>query len=221
MVRLSPRLSKRVQVKDANKRLVYKKMNSYYQVIAADTQGALGSNPHGAAADEILAWRNRPMWDALRSGMGSGARKQPLMVAATTAEDNPTSFAANMHNEMERVQEDPPRAPHIFTFLRNTPQDADPWDGKNWFHVNPALGDFLSLKAMREEALEAKNDPTAEQSFKQFRLNMWIRAATRWMPLYTASAGKLWTAPDDGRPALLGRTCYGGLNLSAKFDFTS
>lgn len=223
MVRLSPRLSKRVQVKEANKRLVYKRTNSYYQVIAADAQGALGSNPHGVAADEILAWRNRSMWDALRTGMGSGARKQPLMVAATTAGDDPNSFAANMHNEMVRVQDDPSRAPHIFTFLRNTPADADPWDEKHWKHANPALGDFLSLKSMREEALEARNDPTAEKAFRQFRLNMWVRAATRWMPmpLYVASAGELWTAPDDGRPALLGRTAYGGLDLSAKFDLTA
>ncbi|MFE7462264.1 terminase large subunit [Nocardiopsis terrae] len=223
MVRLSPKLSKRVQVKDANKRLVYKKTNSYYQVIAADAQGALGSNPHGVAADEILAWRNRSMWDALRSGMGSGARKQPLMVAATTAGDNPNSFAANMHNEMERVQDDPDRAPHMFTFLRNTPQDADPWDEKHWFHANPALGDFLSLKSMREEALEAKNEPTAEQAFKQFRLNMWVRAATRWMPmpLYNAAPGDTWDTPEDGRESLLGRTCYGGLDLSAKFDLTA
>ncbi|QVJ00338.1 phage terminase small subunit P27 family [Nocardiopsis eucommiae] len=206
MVRLSPKLSKRVQVKDANKRLVYKRTNSYYQVIAADAQGALGSNPHGVAADEILAWRNRSMWDALRTGMGSEARTQPLMVAATTAGDNPNSFAANMHNEMERIQDDPSRAPHIFTFLRNTPQDADPWDEKHWKHANPALGDFLSLKSMREEALEARNDPTAEKAFRQFRLNQWVRAATRWMPmpLYVASAGSCGPHPTKGAPRCSG-----------------
>ena len=46
--------------------------------------------------------------------------------------------------EMQKIHDEPDRSPHTFVFLRNTDHDADPWVEKNWYHANPALGDFLS-----------------------------------------------------------------------------
>jgi len=223
MVTLSPILAARLTVKEYNRRIVDERTGSVYEVIAADAKGALGSNPSGVGADEILAWRDRSMWDAQRSGMGSGARAQPLMVAATTAGNDPNGFAAGMHAEMVRVLEDPQRSPHVFAFVRNTPQDADPWDEVNWPHANPALGDFLSWEAMRQEALEAQNDPAAENSFRQFRLNQWVAQSSRWMPmhLYRAAAGDVWPTPTWHRDMFRGRTAYGGFDLSAISDLTA
>lgn len=219
MVELSPILRKRLVVRRPVKRIFDPATNSVYQVIAADAAGALGSNPSGVAADEILAWRDRSMWDAMRTGMGSGARRQPLMVAATTAGNDPTGFAAGMHAEMQRVQDDAARQPHVFAYLRNTPRDADPFDEANWYHANPALGDFLSLSGMREAALEAKSDPGSENAFRQFRLNQWVQQTTRFIPLH------LWDAcagdgPVDADP-LAGKRCWGGLDLSSKLDMTA
>lgn len=223
MVQLSPVLSRRLRIKEANKRIVDPKTASFYQVIAADAAGALGYNPHGVAADEILAWRKRDLWDAMETGMGSGARKQPLMIAATTAGNDPQSFAAHMHNEMQRIADTPDRSPHTFVYLRNTPDDADPWDEETWRIANPALGDFLSLEKFRQAANDARNAPEKENAFRQFRLNQWVRQATRWMPmhLYEACPGDVWSHPDEAREALLGREAWGGLDLSAKFDLTA
>jgi phage terminase large subunit-like protein len=223
MVQLSPLLNRRLTIRAHLKRIIDTKTNSFYQVIAADAAGALGSNPSGVAADEILAWRDRGMWDAQRTGMGSGARRQPMLAAATTAGNDPAGFAAAMHAEMQRVADDPERAPHVFVYMRNTPREADPFDEKNWPHANPALGDFLSIEAMRKEALEAKNDPAAENSFRQFKLNQWVNQATRWMPmhLYKATSGELWLNPDWGRDALKGRVAWAGFDLAAKMDLCS
>lgn len=223
MVQLSPVLSRRLIIRSHIKRIIDPKTNSFYQVIAADAAGALGSNPSGVAADEILAWRDRSMWDAQRTGMGSGARRQPMLAAATTAGNDPSGFAAAMHAEMQRVADDPNRTPHVFAYMRNTPKDADPFDEANWTHANPALGDFLSVEAMRKEALEAKNDPAAENGFRQFRLNQWVNQTTRWMPmhLYKQTSGDLWLNPDWARGELKGRTAWAGFDLAAKMDLTS
>jgi phage terminase large subunit-like protein len=223
MVTLSPILSRRLDIKQVNKRIVDRKTASVYAVIAADAAGALGSNPSGVAADEILAWRDRSMWDAMRTGMGSGARRQPMMVAATTAGNDPGGFAAKMHDEMARIAEDPARAPHVFVYIRNLPKDADVWDEKNWHYPNPALGDFLSMESLRTQALEAKNDPSAENAYRQFRMNQWQAQASRWMPmhLYKSSSGEPWMTPDQRRDELKGRVAYCGLDLAAKFDLTA
>ena len=216
MVRLSPVLSRRCTVKTHVKRIIDTKSNSYYQVIAADAAGALGSNPSGVAADEILAWRDRSMWDALRTGMGSGARRQPLMVAATTAGNDSASFAADMHGQMVRTV-DTGRPEHVFAYIRNTPREADPWDESQWPYANPALGDFLSLPAMRQEAEEARESRPAENAFRQFRLNQWVQQATRWLRLdeWDATAGTV----DES--SLRGRRMWGGLDLAAVSDLSA
>lgn len=221
MVQLSPVLAKRLVLKLHEKRIVDPKTGSYYEVIAADAAGNLGHNPHGIVFDEVLTQRNGDLWNSLRTGMGT--RAQPLMAAATTPGSDPSSWCGVMHNEMLKVVEQPERAPHQFIYLRNTPMDADPWDEENWKHANPALGDFLTIQALRDEAMEARNDPTKENAWRQLRLAQWVHQAFRWMPmhLWDACTGDVWATPDWGRKQLAGKVAWFGMDLAAKFDLTA
>jgi phage terminase large subunit-like protein len=221
MVHLSPLLSARLKINKQAKRIYDIQTGSYYEVTAADAGGNLGHNPHGVVFDEVLTQKSPDLWNAMRTGMG--AREQALMVAATTAGDDPQSFGKGEHDEMQKVADDPERARHVFVYMRNLPQDADPWDEALWHLANPALGDFLSLSALRDEAQEAKNDPSKENAFRQFRLNQWVSQASRWMPmhLWDKCTGDLWMKPDWGRHELLGRPAYAGFDLAAKFDLTA
>ncbi|AUS34611.1 hypothetical protein C1M55_28185 [Rhodococcus qingshengii] len=223
MIRLSPPLAKLIKITPHNRRANYIRKNSIYRVIASDAGGALGSNPSGVAADEILAWKNGDMWTALRTGMGSGARKQPMFIAATTAGNDSESFGGLQHAEMVRIADDPTRSPHIFVYLRNTPKDADPWDEKNWYFANPALGSFLSLDGMRKQANEARNDPTKENAFRQFKLNQWVNQAFRWMPLhlYDENIGDVYETAKEAREVFAGRECWLGMDLAARQDLTA
>jgi phage terminase large subunit-like protein len=221
MVMLSPLLSGRLKINKQAKRIYDLQTGSYYEVVAADAGGNLGHNPHGVVFDEVLTQKNSDLWNAMRTGMG--AREQALMVAATTAGDDPQSFGKSEHDEMQKVADDPLRAPHVFVFMRNLPQDADPWDEALWFIPNPALGQFLSMQSLRDEAQEAKNDPSKENAFRQFRLNQWVSQSTRWMPmhLWDACTGELWLNPDWRREELRDRVGYAGFDLAAKFDLTA
>ncbi len=221
MVKLSPLLRQRLGLNRASRRIFNEQTGSYYRTVTRDAAGELGLNPHGIIFDEVIAQPDGELWNALRTGMG--ARAQPLMLALTTAGNDPSGFGAVMHAEMAKVAEDPARAPHVFVFIRNTPTDADPWDENNWYEANPALGDFLSIETLRQEAQEARNDPRAENAFRQFRLNQWVQQVTRWMPLHLwdACLGEVAPNADWLIPKLEGRTCYGGLDLSARFDLSS
>jgi hypothetical protein len=95
MVQLSPALSSRLLVRKNPARIVMESTYSYYEVLSSDAGGNLGHNPHAILFDEIIAQRDHTLWDAMRTGMG--ARSQPLMIAATTAGDDPSSFAAQTH----------------------------------------------------------------------------------------------------------------------------
>jgi phage terminase large subunit-like protein len=226
MVELSPVLQRRLKIYKLPRRIIDEHTASSFETIAGDSAGNLGHNPHGAILDEVLAQRDAGLWTALRTAQG--ARLQPLLAAATTAGDDPNSFGKAEHDEMVRILEDPKRAPHIFAYIRSLPADADPWDEANWYHSNPALGDFLSIESLREEAQEARNDPAKENGFRQFRLNQWVSQSVRWMPMHIwdNNVGDqpnlgLWPTPDWGRKHLLKRTAYAGLDLAAKFDLTA
>ena len=197
------------------------KTGSFYEAIAADAAGNLGHNPHGIVFDEVLTQPNGELWDALRTGMGT--RRQPMLVAATTPGDDPASWCGGMHTEMQKIADEPDRTPHTYVYLRNTPDDADPFDEQNWTYPNPALGDFLTLSSLRDEALEAKNEPAKQNAFRQYRLAQWVRQTTRWMPmhLWDEGIGEPWPTPDWGRDKLKGRTAWFGMDLAAKFDLTA
>ncbi|MFF0498544.1 terminase large subunit domain-containing protein [Nocardia aobensis] len=228
MVRLQPVLSKRLKIIAHKKRIYDAKTNSFYQVIAADAGGALGSNPSGVGADEICAWHDGGMWDSMRTGMGSGARRQPMMIAATTAGTDTESFAGKMHRELlgnwEKSDDDPSKLKHIFCFIRNTPMDADPFDEENWHWGSPALrSGFLSIESFRKQAAEAKSNPLLENGFRVLKLNQWTTQAVRWMPmhLFDESAGTKYSTAQEARDAFTGRDCWFGLDLAARQDLTA
>lgn len=221
MIHLSPLLSSRLRINKQAKRIYDVTTGSYYEATASDSAGNLGHNPHGIVFDEVLTQKNSDLWNAMRTGMG--ARDQPLMVAATTAGDDPQSFAKQEHDEMLKILEDPERAPHILVYIRNLPADADPWDESLWHLANPALGEFLSMQSLRDEAMEAKNDVSKENAFRQFRLNQWQSQSSRWMPmhLWDKCTGDLWLNPHWHNKEHHGRVAYAGFDLAAKFDLTA
>lgn len=238
---LSPKLKARLQYNKNSRRLFDESTASYYEIITADPLGELGHGPHGFVLDEVLSQRNGDLWEAMRTALGT--RTQPLLIATSTETNDPHSFGADMIDEAEAIMYDPARAPHILSYVRKLPStdekleelqrhfaghpdlpvSTDHFDERNWKWPNPGLDDFKSREAMREMALEAKNEPRKENSFRQFQLNQRVAQATRWMPmqLYHACSGDIWLSRDAHRENFRGRTAYCGLDLAAKFDLVA
>ena len=216
MMTLSPVLSKRLKENKAARKIKDITNDAcYYEIIAGDALGELGHNPHGFVMDEVLSQPNRDLWDALRTA--AGARAQAMFLAITTETNDDSSFGARMIDEAEGYQTHPESAPHILSWVRKTPMHADPWDESNWAQANPALGTFKSITEMRTQASEAKKDPEKENSFRQFQLNQRVQQVTRWMPMIRWDANKGILSEDD----LIGRSCFGGLDLASTIDMSS
>jgi phage terminase large subunit-like protein len=227
MVELSPVLSKRLEIVDSRKRIIDHKTNSVYAVLPGDAGGALGTNPSAVLFDEVLTQKDRDLYDAMRQGFGT--RRNPLLVAATTASYTSAKFCLEEHEFSQRVEADQSIAPSRFVFMRNTPKDWD-WQDEGqpadvatgrkatgWYWSNPGLGDFLNIATLRNEAQEAKEQPSAQNAFRVFRLNQWVSQASRWldMAIWDQNAGMV------DRTALKGRQCVGGLDLASTSDFTA
>jgi phage terminase large subunit-like protein len=244
MTQLSPALSRRLVHNKNARRLIDEKSGSHYEILTADAEGELGHNPHAFNLDEVLSQPDGSMWEAMTTA--AGARLQELLYATTTETDDDSSFGADLIDEAEKTQDDPARAPHVFSFVRKLPHSQDeldrlhetfpghphlpvsldPFDEANWKWPNPALDQFKSRDAMRRQALDAKNDPAKENGFRQFQTNQRVQQKFRWMPmhLYRASGGDandIWLKPDYHRDRLKGRPAWAGFDLAARSDLTA
>jgi phage terminase large subunit-like protein len=212
MVALSPPLAARLDVARGVRRIYDETTNSFFSVAAGDAMGALGPSPHGAYIDELLAQPSRDLYDALRTGFG--ARSQPILVLATTADNDPAGFAAQERRWSERVTEDPELDHARLVVLYAAPKDADWTDPATWALANPALGDYLDPRILRGECKKAVANPAEERAFRQYRLNQQTSAIGRAIEL---------AAWDAAPPALElpGRPCYAGLDLASTIDLAS
>ena len=71
-----------------------------------------------------------------------------------------------------------------------------------------------SVTAAYRKALET---PADENMFRQLRLNQWVKQSTRWMQMDKWDACSFAVNEEE----LLGRECYGGLDLSSSTDITA
>lgn len=218
MVELSPSLSKHFKVYPTNKRIAYLKTASFYRVIAADAMGNLGQNPHGILFDEVIAQPNGELWSALKTGFGT--RRQPLMVAATTAGPETADFALQEHEFSLQVERDPSLDPRRYVFIRNLPKDADWTDEALYGEPNPALGIFLRPQVLRDELTVAKNNPREERQFRMFRLNQWQSGGLEgWEGAENWNVGRNVGIVDESK--LKGKPCWGGIVAASATDIAS
>ncbi len=216
MVRMCPALSKRVKILDATKRLIYQKTNSIYQVLSADVGNKHGFNTHGVVFDELHTQPNRKLFDVMTKGSGD-ARMQPLYFLITTAGDNQNSICWEVHQKALDIIDGRKTDPTFYPVIYGAAQEDDWTNPKVWKKANPSLGITVSMEKVKAAFESAKQNPAEENSFRQLRLNQWVKQAVRWMPMDKWDACSFAVDPE----ALRGRVCYGGLDLSSSTDITA
>ena len=216
MVEQCPALKKRIKPVMSVKRLVYKPTNSFYQVLSAEAYTKHGLNVHAVIFDELHSQPNRELFDVMTKGSGD-ARTQPLFFLITTAGTDRHSVCFEQHQKAEDILQGRKTDPTFYPVIYGASDDAD-WSSEDvWRKANPSLGHTIDIEKVRNAYLSAKDNPAEENIFRQLRLNQWVKQSTRWMQM------EKWDAcafPVDERE-LLGRECYGGLDLSSSIDITA
>lgn len=216
MVDQCPALKKRVKPIMSTKRLVYQPTNSYYQVLSAEAYTKHGLNCHGVIFDELHSQPNRDLFDVMTKGSGD-ARRQPLFFLITTAGTDRNSVCFEQHQKAEDLIAGRKIDPSFYPVIYGIPEEADWGDEANWYKANPSLGHTIDIEKVRIAYLSAKENPAEENTFRQLRLDQWVRQSVRWMPMDKWDACAF---PVDPK-ALYGRDCYAGLDLSTTSDITA
>lgn len=216
MVDQCPALKKRIKPVLSRKRLIYMPTNSIYKVVSSDVKNKHGFNVSGCIFDELHAQPNRDLWDVMTKGAGD-ARDQPLTLALTTAGDDETSICYEQHMKALDIIEGRKISRNFYGKIYGLTQDDDWEDEKNWYKANPSLGYTVTIDKVRKAYEDAKGNPVDEAKFKQLRLNIWGEKALAWMKMTDWDANNEIVDPRQ----LIGRECYGGLDLSSTLDLTA
>ncbi len=148
MVEQCSALKNRIKLMASNKRMVYKPLNSYYQVLSADAFTKHGLNVHGVIFDELHSQPNRKLYDVMTHGSGD-ARKQPLYFLITTAGTDTHSICYEVHQKAKDILEGRKKDVSFYPVVYGADESEDWTSSKVWRKANPSLGITVDRKTAR------------------------------------------------------------------------
>lgn len=211
-------------VKTLASKIVHPASGSYFQAVASVGDLLHGANVHGAVIDELHVHKTRDVVDAVETG--TGARRQPLIVAITTADEGkPGTIYAEKREYVEKLA----RGVFVdYTFFGVVWGAAEseralnemglsPFSEEAQRRANPGFGVSPTKAFLAAEAASAKESPAKLARYLRLHLGIRTKQATRFIRLedWDASAG----AVDE--QLLAGRECHGGLDMGSVSDLTA
>jgi phage terminase large subunit-like protein len=216
MWRVNPFLQKHLKVIDSTKRVVHKFDGSTYEAIAAEAGGQFGMGLTLCVYDELAQAKNRELYDALMTSLGS--ETEPLMMIISTQAPNDQHLLSELIDYGERVNQGVIFDPSFVCHLHTVPIEARIDDESQWKKANPGIGDYRDRRELRDAVKRAIEMPSQESTVRVYYLNQRVRAEMPYLTrgVYEKNAGLVDEAIfRDGRPV------YGGLDLSARTDLTA
>lgn len=216
MVKRSPWLSEIIEPKDSIKTLVCHSTGSSLRVISRDAGSAEGPSYSFVFCDELHAWPDRKLFDALR--YSGRSRPQPLLCTITTAGERRQSICWEQHEYTEKVAADPSLDPRFYGKIYGAKTDGsdDYFDPAVWRRVNPGMGITMTEEDFAADAREAKNSASKLNSFLRYGLGVWTSSDVRWL-----TPDQITSCMGDWEQPLAGRDFWAGLDLASTFDTTA
>jgi len=194
--------------------LAYLKKGGFFRPISAD-DGASGPRPHIALLDEIHEHKNGRIVEFMRAG--TKGRNQALIFMITNSGSDKTSVCWDYHEYARQVCEGSIKDDTFFGYVCSLDEGDDPFkDETCWDKVNPSLGVTISREYLEEQVREARGMPSKEALVRRLNFCQWTDAENPWISY------DVWVdARDEEEIDLVGRRCWGGLDLSSTQDLTA
>ncbi|MEM7619776.1 MAG: terminase TerL endonuclease subunit [Pseudomonadota bacterium] len=220
MVNYSPTLPEHLELFKTS--IYCPSLNSGIYPLSGKPEGKHGKNPSFIIGDEVHEWVDGQLYSFLATGMA--ARSQPVEFLITTAGKR-QGFGFEFHNKMRKISEGVVDEPETLV-VRYGADFEDDWQDPNvWIKANPNLNVSVNMDYLERKYRIAKEDPTEENEFKRYHLNLWTEQDVRWLVMdkwMACSRNKndteLWS---ELRDEMRGRPCFGGVDLSSTEDITA
>ena len=186
---------------------------SSYKVLSSDAFTKHGFSASGIVIDEVHALPNRDLWDVLTTS--TGARRQPLTVAITTAGYDRHSLCFELYDYAVKVRDGIIKDDAFLPVIFEAGKEDDWTSPVTWRKAHPGLGVSVKEEYFAAECAKAQQLPGYENTFKRLLLNIWTEQNTRWIPM------EAWDKCNEPLPDLTKQTCYAGLDLATTTDIAA
>lgn len=188
---------------------------SKLNVFAADSSKLDGFNAHFALLDEYHAARDSKMYDVLKSSQGQ--RANPHLMVISTAGFNLNAPLKKMYDVDVEILHGIKEDDSTFAMLFSLDEGDDYRDENVWEKVCPNMGITVDRKYLREQVVQATNNPTSEVGILTKNFNQWCQTSQTWIPdSYIQKAMQAVSLEDFKEDDVV----FGGVDLSATGDLT-
>jgi phage terminase large subunit-like protein len=149
-----------------------------FKPINAKSSTQDGLNPSFISLDESHA-QDFGLHDVLKSAQGS--RRDPLLIAPTTAGHSLTSVGYALRATTMKLLEGVLEADHLFGCLYEADAGDDWRDEATWIKACPMLGVSPTVEFVRRYRDDALATPGLQAEFEVKITNRWLHAATTWL----------------------------------------
>ncbi len=213
MIERSPALAGRCEV---NKSAIsYAPLGVKFQPLSRDVNTQDGVNPSLLIVDEYHRFQNRDLVEMLVESMAT--RLEPLNIFITTAGSGSSGPCFEERDYAEKVLDGTIDDDKYFAFVTE-PDADDEWDTEiAWEKANPSIDVLISRQELRDKCEKAKQVPSKQNDFRRYRVDQWTEQIERAIDM------DVWNecGEEFDPEILLGRPCFGGLDVASKLDLAA
>lgn len=192
-------------------------LNGSFKPLTGVPKGKHGLNANGLIGDEVHEWPDGDLYTFVHQS--TAARRQAIEFLISTAGTR-IGYGWELWQYCERVLAGEIEDPETLIVVYGASAEDDWTDEATWRKANPNFGVSVKPDYLAAECQKAQSSPRLENDFKRYHLNIWTEQAIRWLPMEAwdacSEAGR-WEAFAE---QLVGRRCFGGLDLSTTTDLT-
>lgn len=196
----------------------------FIQALANDESRLDSLNGNVIILDEAHTMRNSKKHGLMKKTMS--AYRNSMLFVISTAGDIPTGFLANRLKYCQKVLKQLVTDDSFFIFICKANQSADGdvvdyLDENILKMANPSWGVTVSLKALKEEAEQAMNDPQTRNEFFNKTLNIFTNSMNAYFnpdEFIASDSCYDWSLEELARLPI---RWYGGADLSRLHDLTA
>ena len=187
---------------------------------SADTKDGL--RPSFLTVDEGHAHTSKDLYQIMTDGLAG--RNEPLEIHLSTAGYNKQGFFyRDIYQYAKKVKQGIIEDERFYSVMfepdEEDMKDDNFWKSpKIWAKVNPNLGISPTYSYMEGKITTAENSEESLIAFKTKHLNVWCDQAKTWI---STDRWKLSFKYEIDEDKLIGKECYGGLDLSSTTDITA
>jgi len=195
--------------------IIFDSTKSKIQALASDTTSLDGYNPYCFIIDEVHEQKDSLLYNVLRTGQAS--RKNPLGILITTAGLNMDSFCYQYRQNCIDILYGLKEDDSTFSIIYTLDDEDDFRDDKVWVKSNPNLGVSVRGSYLKEQVLQAENNPSLSSNIQTKNFNIWSQTFDVWIDdEYLVKSAK--PIPLD---FFIGKQVIVGVDLASVSDLTA